>query len=104
MCKMPIYRLGSVFRTSQPGEISLLETYIAAVESQEQLLMYQPPSCHSGTVFPCPETVMKHSRWLWTTQTQGHSRRCDAVHPRTFHRDICSMDTYKHLGAEDNHS
>lgn len=26
MCKMPIKRLGSAFRLSKPGEISLLET------------------------------------------------------------------------------
>lgn len=45
---------------------------------------------------------MKHSRWLWTTQTRAMVD--DAVHPRTFHRDICSRDTYKQLGAEDNHS
>lgn len=44
MCKMPIYRLGSHFRSPQPGEISLLETYITAVASQELLLLYQPPA------------------------------------------------------------
>lgn len=54
MCKKPIYRLGSVFRTSQPGEISLLETYIAAVGSQELLLMYQPPQLPFRHSVPLP--------------------------------------------------
>lgn len=44
MCKMPIYWLGSAFRRSQPGEISLLETCIIAAGNQDLLVLYQPPA------------------------------------------------------------